>query len=134
MRGLDTNILVRVFAADDPLQSARASQLLDEGDAGAFFVNVAVLVEFAWTMRRVFKWDESWVRIALNHVVRHPALVIQHRDCVLEAIALTNRAANGFADCLIGALNREAGCETTLTFDRDAAKDRDFQLLPVQKP
>ena len=129
MIGLDTNILVRAFAADDPAQTERAAQLLDGSASGALFVNVVVLVEFAWTMRRVFKWDERWVRIALNRIVRHPALIIQHRDCVLEAIALTNRSADGFADRLIGALNREAGCETTLTFDRDAAKDRDFRLL-----
>jgi predicted nucleic-acid-binding protein len=129
MIGLDTNILVRAFAADDPAQSTRAAGLLDSSAADAFFVNVVVLVEFAWTMRRVFKWDEAWVRVALNNIVRHPALVIQHRDCVLEAITLTDQGANGFADRLIGALNREAGCETTLTFDKDAAKDRDFRLL-----
>src|SRR5947209_18129050 len=123
MNGLDTNILVRAFAADDAAQSERAARLLDTSEAGALFVNLVVLVEFAWTMRRVFKWDEPWVRVALNHIVRHPALVIQNRDCVLEAIALTNRSAHGFADRLIGALNREAGCETTLTFDTDAAKD-----------
>jgi len=129
MIGLDTNILVRAFAADDPAQTERAAQLLDGGERGGLFVNVVVLVEFAWTMRRVFKWDERWLRVALNHIVRHPALVIQHRHCVLEAIALTNRSADGFADRLIGAVNREAGCEATLTFDRDAAKDRDFRLL-----
>jgi predicted nucleic-acid-binding protein len=131
MMGLDTNILVRAFAADDPAQTEGATRLLDGSASGALFVNVVVLVEFAWTMRRVFKWDERWVRIALNRIVRHPALVIQHRDCVLEAISLTNRSADGFADRLIGALNRETGCETTLTFDWDAAKDRDFRLLTI---
>jgi predicted nucleic-acid-binding protein len=129
MKGLDTNILVRTFAADDPAQTESAARLLDSAAAGAFYVNLIVLVEFAWTMQRKFKWDEDWVRVALNHIVRHPALVIQQRDCVLEAISKTNRVAHGFADCLIGALNRAAGCETTLTFDKDAAKDRDFRLL-----
>ena len=129
MIGLDANIWVRAFAAHDPAQLERAAQLLDESEKGALFVNVVVLVEFAWTMRRVFKWDERWVRVALNRIVRHPALVNQHRDCVVEAIALTNRSADGVADRLIGALKREVGCETTLTFDRDAAKDRDFRLL-----
>jgi predicted nucleic-acid-binding protein len=82
-------------------------------------------------MRRVFKWDEDWVRVAFNQIVRHPALVIQHRDCVLEAIVKSDRAAETFADGLIGLLNRAAGCETTLTFDDDAAKERDFRLLQI---
>ena len=129
MIGLDTNILVRVFAADDPAQTESAAKLLDSAEPGAFYVNLVVLVEFAWTMRRVFEGDEDWVRVALNHIARHPALVLQQRDCVLEAISKTNRVAHGFADRLIGALNRATGCETTLTFDKDAAKDRDFRLL-----
>jgi predicted nucleic-acid-binding protein len=131
MIGIDTNILVRAFAADDPAQTEAAVRLLDGGAVGALFVNVVVLVEFAWTMRRVFKWDDDWVRVAINHILRHPALTIQHRDCVLEATALTDSGTGGFADRLIGAINREAGCETTFTFDRDAAMDRDFRLLPT---
>ena len=131
MIGLDTNILVRAFAADDLAQTESAVRLLDSASPGAFYVNTVVLIEFAWTMRRTFKWDEDWVRVALNHIARHPAIVIQQRDCVLEAISKSNRAVHGFADCLIGALNRAAGCESTLTFDKDAAKDRDFRLLSI---
>jgi predicted nucleic-acid-binding protein len=131
MIGIDTNIIVRAFAADDRAQSERAAQLLDSSEPDALYVNVVVLVEFAWTMRRVFKWDDDWVRVALNRIVRHPALVIQHRDSVLEAITKSDQTAHNFADALIGVLNREAGCETTWTFDKDAAKERDFRLLPT---
>ncbi len=131
MIGIDTNILVRAFAADDPAQTERAVRLLDGSEAAALSVNVVVLVEFAWTMRRVYRWDRDWVRVALNRIVRHPALVIQHRDAVLEAISLSDENADDFADRLIGALNRAAGCETTLTFDRDAAMSRDFRLLTI---
>ncbi len=33
------------------------------------------------------------------------------------------------ADCLIGAVNRRLGCETTATFDRKAAGIAGFELL-----
>ena len=127
MIGLDTNVLVRAFAGDEPRQAAAAIRLLDSSERDSLFVNTVVLVEFAWTMRRAYKWDDDWVRIALNRVVDHPALFIQHRDSVLEAISNSHGASGGFADRLIGALNRDAGCETTLTFDKDAARDRDFR-------
>jgi predicted nucleic acid-binding protein len=86
MIGLDTNVLVRIFARDDAQQAARAIRVIDEGNPGQIFVNVVVLAEFAWTMRRAYKWDDDWIRHALTRIVRHPALTIrghyrfQHRD------------------------------------------------------
>ena len=51
MIGLDTNVLVRIFASDDAQQAASAVRVLDESKADQIFVNVVVLAEFAWTMR-----------------------------------------------------------------------------------
>lgn len=34
-----------------------------------------------------------------------------------------------FADALVGALGKWAGCETTLTFDRKAARMKDFRQV-----
>ena len=80
MISVDTNLLVRVFAGDDAQQGLAASCPLDQSGRSQIFVNVVVLVEFAWTMRRTYKWDDDWIRQALNMIVRHPALVIQHRS------------------------------------------------------
>jgi predicted nucleic acid-binding protein len=55
MIGVDTNILVRIFAADDGRQAASAIRRIDNGAPGQIFVNVVVLAEFAWTMRRADK-------------------------------------------------------------------------------
>lgn len=129
MNGVDLNILVRAFTGDDPAQAAAAAKLIDGAPAEALFVNVIVLVEFAWTLRRAYRWDDDRVRLALNQIVSHPALLVQHRDCVLELISKTDRSAGGMADRLIGALNRGAGCATTWTFDKAAARDRDFREL-----
>src|ERR1700733_9354767 len=118
MIGLDTNLLVRIFARDDVRQADKAVRLLDRSEPNQFLVNVVVLVEFAWTMRRIYKWEDDWIRQALNKIVRHPALIIQHRPSVLEAISNSNTALSRFADRLIAALNLDEGCETTFTFDK----------------
>jgi len=39
------------------------------------------------------------------------------------------KGSAGFNDHLIAALNRAAGCSTTLTIDKTAAKSPDFTLL-----
>jgi predicted nucleic-acid-binding protein len=129
MIGVDTNILVRIFAGDDTQQAASAIRLIDDSGPGQVFINVVVLAEFAWTMRRAYKWEDDWIRQALNRIVRHPALSIQHRDSVLEAITDSNTSIHMFADRLIAALNLDAGCETTVTFDREAAGSHGFRAL-----
>ena len=118
-------------AGDDARQAQAASKLLDRSASGQVFVNIIVLVEFAWTMHRAYKWDEDWIRQALNMIVRHPALVIQHRGAVLEAISDSNTAISSFADRLIAALNLGEGCDTTLTFDKDAAGSAGFSELEL---
>ena len=82
MIGVDTNVLVRIFASDDAQQAASAIRVIDESKPGQIFVNVVVLAEFAWTMRRAYKWEDDWIRHALTRIVRHPALSIQHRASV----------------------------------------------------
>jgi predicted nucleic-acid-binding protein len=129
MIGVDTNVLVRIFASDDAQQAASAIRVIDESEPDQIFVNVVVLAEFAWTMRRAYKWEDDWIRHALNRIVRHPALPIQHRASVLEAITDSNTSIHLFADRLIAALNLDAGCETTLTFDQEAAASPGFRLL-----
>jgi predicted nucleic-acid-binding protein len=129
MIGVDTNVLVRIFASDAAQQTASAIRVIDESKPGQIFVNVVVLAEFAWTMRRAYKWNDDWIRHALTRIVRHPALTIQHRASVLEAITDSNTGIHLFADRLIAALNLDAGCETTVTFDREAAESPGFRLL-----
>jgi predicted nucleic-acid-binding protein len=48
---------------------------------------------------------------------------------VLEAITDSNTGIHLFADRLIASLNLDEGCETTLTFDREAAESPGFRLL-----
>jgi len=131
MIGVDTNVLVRIFANDDSRQTESASRLIDQSADTGIYVNVVVPAEFAWTMRRAYKWDDEWIRQALNRIVRHPALTIQHRESVLEAISKSNTSLHAFADRLIAALNRDAGCRTTLTFDKEAARDSGFEELEI---
>ena len=52
MIGLDTNVLVRIFADDDTRQAAARARLVERSGPERIFVNVVVLAEFAWTMRQ----------------------------------------------------------------------------------
>jgi predicted nucleic-acid-binding protein len=59
----------------------------------------------------------------------NPAVQIAQRDVVASALGAFEKGSAGINDHLIAALNRAAGCSTTLTIDKTAAKSPDFTLL-----
>lgn len=129
MTGLDTNILVRYFAQDDPEQAARANALVEElSESNPGYVTMVVLVETYWVLRRAYQSDRGSVAAILHGLLESKEIVTERSDTVRSAL---HRVADGadFADALITEVGLEAGCERTVTFDRGAAKAAGMQLL-----
>ena len=59
---------------------------------------------------------------AVEFLLSKPDIVIQEEALVRESIAHAGASGAGLVDCLISVINRQAGCDTTYTFDRRAAK------------
>jgi len=131
MIGLDTNVLVRYFAQDDPIQSPKVAEIferrLTEDEPG--FVSVVTMVETAWVLSRIYKLSDREIAGALEHMLQADTLVIQNEQEVFTAVVALRTGRGSFADALIGALGAWAGCPSTLTFDKKAARLRDFELL-----
>jgi predicted nucleic-acid-binding protein len=130
MIGLDTNILLRSATQDDPVQSPVARRLiatLDEANPG--YINTVVLAEFVWTLRTRYKYQRAQIVTAIEALLQSAAFVISDRDAVNAAAARCRDDAVDFADALIGELNRQAGCPTTMTFDRHTSKGGAFTEL-----
>ena len=57
MIGLDTNVLLRYIAQDDPKQSPRATQIMErrltEQEPG--FVSLVTILEVVWVLKSLFK-------------------------------------------------------------------------------
>lgn len=129
MIGLDTNVLVRYLVQDDPDQAARATALIEGlDDERKGFVTVVVLVELVWVLRRAYDVEPDEVHAVLDRLLRAKEVVVQHADAVRLAL---RRAASGadFPDALISELGAAAGCETTVTFDVQAARHSGMQPL-----
>ena len=130
MTGLDTNIIVRYLTQDDPAQSARATRIferqLTEDEPG--FVSLVAMVETVWVLDRVYGLSGRAIAIAIERMLQADALVIQNEQEVFTAMVALKTGAGTFSDALIGALGGEAGCASTLTFDRKAARLKDFEL------
>ena len=57
MIGLDTNILVRYLAQDDPVQSPKATELIERQltEENPGFLSVVAMVETAWILDRAYR-------------------------------------------------------------------------------
>ncbi len=131
MTGLDTNILVRCFAHDDARQTAAALQLIDEQlDAGQpGHVSIVAVAELVWVLRSIYAAEKAVAADILDHLLSDRRFVVQQGDAVWAALDIYKTLAVDFGDSLIAALDRDAGCTRTLSFDRAAARIPGVQRL-----
>jgi predicted nucleic-acid-binding protein len=130
MIGLDTNILLRAITRDDDVRSPLAIDFLSKlTPANKGVINSVVLAELAWSLRRGYKYERLEVIEIILTLLRSPSYVFTDRQSVNIAIARCQEKPMDFADALIGELNKNACCETTMTFDTGAAKSGAFTLL-----
>jgi predicted nucleic-acid-binding protein len=131
MIGLDTNILIRYLAQDDPLQSPIATDLIEhrltEEEPG--FICVVAMAEVAWVLERAYGLANRDIAAAIEGVLQAEALVVESEQEVFAAMVALKEGRGSFADALIGMLGAKAGCSRTVTFDRRAHRLSEFQLL-----
>ena len=130
MIGLDTNILVRYFSQDDPVQSARATEIVEHrlSEANLGFISVVVMVETVWVLDRAYEFGEPDIAAAVERLLQSDVLCIEHEQEVFIAMVNLRNGSGSFSDGLIAALAAKAGCASILTFDRKAPRIPGFQL------
>ena len=129
MIGLDTNILVRFVAQDDPVNSPRANAImksLSVEEPG--WIAVTVIAEFVWVMTRTFRISRADVYSMLDMFLTWPDIVIEQVDLVRKAANLFLNGKAEFTDYLVSCAGQAAGCSHTLTFDKKAAKSAGMTL------
>ncbi len=130
MIGLDTNVLVRLLVEDDRRQSGRAAGVLREACTAESpgYVNHIVLCELVWVLQARYRFGRAAIAGTVKALSQSSDVRLENPAAVRRALDSFVAGSADFADCLVGILNREAGCGTTLTFDRAAAALPDFKL------
>ncbi len=120
MIGIDTNILLRAITQDDAAYSKRATEFLKTcTPSQQGLINPVVLAECMWTLKRRYKAKSEDIVLVLCKILENDGLHVMHRKCVEEATAMEEKCAGSFTDAFIAALNREEGCATTASFDKE---------------
>jgi predicted nucleic-acid-binding protein len=129
MRAVDTNVLVRLLARDDPEQAAAAEAFVAPGA----WVSQVVLVETLWVLESVYEVDARGRAKAVEMLLEHRELTLQDPEVVERALALFRmRPSLGFSDCLVVESARKAGHGPVGTFDRELARLEGAELLRVR--
>jgi predicted nucleic-acid-binding protein len=130
MIGLDTNVVVRLFANDDVAQRDASARLIDELLPGErALINSVVLAELPWTLRRVYRFESNELASVVRSLSEHPKIRLADLDAARDAAHRAREEGGEIVDHLISLINRDLGCRTTFTFDEEAAVHSDFTLL-----
>jgi predicted nucleic-acid-binding protein len=129
MKGLDTSILIRYLVQDDPIQSPRASKIIDKlTEQAPGFVTVVVIAEVAWVLRSRYKATPMEIADAVERILSIGSLKVQNEQQVYEAVVAVRSGEGTLADALICTLGKSAGCTKTLTFD-SRSHLTDFEVM-----
>jgi predicted nucleic-acid-binding protein len=131
MTGLDTNVLVRYLAQDDPKQSPAASRFIEEQCSAEApgFINHLVLCELVWVLKSCYAVGREQTLQVIEQILKTVQLRIQEPQLVWAALRQARDGKADFPDCLIGRINTSQGCQHTVTFDRVAADIENMILI-----
>ena len=134
MIGLDTNVLVRYMAQDEPKQAALATRLIDEELSAAEpgFISLVVLVELCRVLKRLYSASADELLAAVEDLLNTPRFQLDRRDVVAATVQFMKAgqgAKAGFVDVLIAQLAAAQGCSRTVSFDTAAVRSAGMVLL-----
>lgn len=130
MKGLDTNVLLRLLLADDPAQAERAVDSVEHEWAEApCWINRIALCETVRVLERSLGLSRTEIASVVERLLQADELLIEDAKVVRSALYAYRVSRAGFTDCLISMSNGFVGCERTATFDRKAAELDEFELI-----
>ena len=124
MIGLDSNILVRYLTQDDPIQSPKATEVIERRltEENPGFVSIVAMVETVWVLDRAYELATNEIAVAVERMLQTSVLVVENEQQVFTAMIALKEGRGSFADALIVALGARVGCSRTLTFDQKALR------------
>jgi predicted nucleic-acid-binding protein len=92
-------------------------------------VSLVTMVETVWVLSRAYGLADREIAGVVEGMLQSDTLLVQNEQEVFTAVAAIKSGRGSFADALVSALGRWAGCTSTLTFDKKAGRMDGFALL-----
>ena len=129
MIGLDTNVLVRYLAQDEPRQAAKAREIIERRISleNPGFISIVTMVEAVWVLDRAYGLSNEEIAAAVERILQTDVFAVENEQIVFTAMVAMREGRGSFADAVIAGLGTKAGCAYTLTFDRKALRLAGFK-------
>jgi predicted nucleic-acid-binding protein len=125
MIAIDTNVLVRLLANDDPVQSPVAAALFATEDV---FLAKTVLLETEWVLRFTYEFPRAAIGSAFDRLASSASVTLEDAATVRAAID-AHRSGMDFADALHVATG--SGAARFVTFDKKVGAQAARAKLPL---
>lgn len=126
MISVDTNVIVRLLAADDQVQLKKARCLFEQEE---IFITTSVVLECEWVLRYAYHFDPPAIVRAFQALFGLPNVTLEEHVVVSDALEWHGQGMD-FADALHLAKSQQ--CASLVTFDRkfikSAAKVTQFDV------
>jgi predicted nucleic-acid-binding protein len=131
MKSLDANIVIRFLVNDDKRQGEMVKKLFIQAEKKrhSYFVSHPVLLEVLYVLDSVYEFSRTEILDALESMISMAIFTFENKDVVKGLISTGRKENVELEDLLIGLISKKAGCESTITFDRKAARSDLFELL-----
>lgn len=111
MISIDTNILVRLFTADDKKQADKAKQLFKKEQ---IYVTKTVILETEWVLRYAYGFSPDAIAITFTKLLGQGNVAVEDAHHIAVAISMLRNGMD-FADALHLACSQS---HTFVTFDK----------------
>jgi predicted nucleic-acid-binding protein len=101
MIGLDTNILIRYLTQDDPVQSARATDMIENrlSQRNPGFVSVVTMAEAIWVLERAYGLTDAQVAAAIQRMLQIEVLAVENEQEVFTAMVALKAGTRSVRRC-----------------------------------
>jgi predicted nucleic-acid-binding protein len=130
MKGIDTNILIRFLIGDDEQQAKKVYNIFKkvESEKNELFVPLLVILELIWVLESVYEIPRTEILDSISELILMPILKFEHQSALQQFTHAAQGNRYGLSDLLIAYSAKAQGCETVITFDKEASQFNLFEL------
>jgi predicted nucleic-acid-binding protein len=103
--GPDTNLIETCLSEDNP-----------------GFITVVAIAELVRVLERAYRFAPLSIAASIERILQIDVFVVENEQEVFAGMTALKKGQGSFADALIHALGKKAGCTTMVTFDRKALR------------
>lgn len=124
---IDTNVILRYLMGDIPVQTVRASALMERLESGAERAEIleSVISEAVWTMESFYRVSRPEIAEKLAAILSFRGVQVPSKGLLIKALARFSATSADFVDCLLAA---KAMQKKLAVYSFDA---KDFRRLGV---